>query len=73
MTITVKQRKVFLMKIYTVTKTAEKLGISRQSLHQWIKKGWVKPKYDYRNYPVFTADDIKKIQQWMGTLKESCE
>jgi len=58
------------MKIYTVSKTAEMIGISRQSLHKWIKKGWVKPKIDYRNYPVFSEEDIKKIKIWRKTLRE---
>ena len=35
-----------------------------------FKKGWVKPKRDYRNYPVFTAEDIKKIEKWRQKLSE---
>lgn len=41
----------------------------RQPLYYWFKKGWVKPKRDYRNFPVFTADDIKNIKKWQNTLK----
>ena len=36
----------------------------------WIKKGWVTPKRDYRNYPVFTNNDVKKIKEWRDKLNE---
>jgi uncharacterized protein (DUF39 family) len=36
-----------------------------------MKKGWIKPKRDYRNYPVFTNEDLKKVKKWMNTLNES--
>ncbi len=58
------------MKRYNASEAAKELGVARQTLYYWIKKGWVKPKRDYRNYPVFTEKDIKKIKEWMNTLKE---
>lgn len=59
------------MQIYNVSKTAERLGVSRQTLHSWIKKKWVKPKLDYRNYPVFSEEDIKNIKTWRKTLRDT--
>lgn len=56
-------------KIYNMTELAEKLGVPRQTIYYWIEKGWVKPKRDYRNYPVFTEEDVDKIVKWKGTLK----
>ena len=53
---------------YNMRETAKKLGVTRQALYYWFKKGWVKPKRDYRNFPVFTAEDIKKIKEWKSKL-----
>ncbi|MFH1779274.1 MAG: MerR family transcriptional regulator [Candidatus Omnitrophota bacterium] len=57
-------------KRYNITHAAKELGVARQTLYNWIEKGWIKPKKDYRNYPVFTIDDIKKIKKWQVTLNE---
>lgn len=46
------------------------LGLTRQTLYSWIEKGWVKPKRDYRNYPVFATDDIKGIKEWRERLED---
>ena len=54
---------------YNLTQTAGILGVHRQTLYYWIKKGWVKPKRDYRNYPVFTALDIENLIKWRNTIK----
>lgn len=51
-------------KRYNITHAAKELGITRQTLYNWIGKGWVKPKKDYRNFPVFTEEDIKRIRNW---------
>ncbi len=56
-------------KRYNLSKAAKELGVARQTLYYWIKKGWVKPKRDYRNYPVFTEEDIRSIQKWRNTLE----
>ncbi len=58
-------------KRYNITHAAKELGITRQTLYNWIEKGWVKPKRDYRNYPVFTDKDLKNVKRWMNTLNES--
>ena len=56
-------------KRYNITHAAKELGVTRQTLYNWIEKGWVKPKRDYRNYPVFTNEDITNIKKWQTTLK----
>ncbi|MCD6134772.1 MAG: MerR family transcriptional regulator [Candidatus Omnitrophica bacterium] len=56
-------------KRYNLSKAAKELGVTRQTLYYWFKKGWVKPKRDYRNYPVFTEEDIRSIQKWRNTLE----
>lgn len=58
------------MKRYNVSQAAKELGLTRQGLYYWIKKGWVTPKRDYRNYPVFTEKEIKKIKEWKEKLNE---
>ena len=63
-----KQRKR-LDKFYNVTQTASILGVHRQSIYYWIKKGWLKPKRDHRNYPVFTVLDIENIIECRNSAK----
>lgn len=57
------------MKRYNLSQIAKELGVTRQTLYYWIKKEWIRPKRDYRNYPVFTLGDIKKIKKWYRELK----
>jgi hypothetical protein len=54
---------------YNLTQAALLLKVHRQTIYYWIKKNWVKPKRDYRNYPVFTVLDIKNIIKWRNSLK----
>jgi len=56
-------------KRYNLTQTAAILGVHRQTLYYWIKKGWLKPKRDYRNYPVFTVLDIENLIKWKNSIK----
>ncbi|TRZ79439.1 MerR family transcriptional regulator [bacterium] len=56
-------------KRYNMTQTARILDVHRETLYYWIKKGWLKPKRDYRNYPVFTVLDIEKLIKWKNTIK----
>jgi len=56
-------------KVYNIPQTAEIVGVHERTVRYWIKKGWVKPKRDYRNYPVFTEKDIRKIKEWKSKLK----
>jgi len=57
-------------KRYNMREAAKELGVTRQTLYYWMKKGWIKPRRDYRNYPVFTNEDIRKIRDWKNSLKE---
>ena len=57
-------------KRYNITHAAKELGVTRQTLYNWIEKGWVKPKRDYRHYPVFTIEDITNIKKWRAELKD---
>jgi len=58
------------MKRYNITQAAKELDVARQTLYYWIKKGWIKPKRDYRNYPVFTKEDLQRIKEWREKLEE---
>ena len=57
------------IKKYTMTEAAKMLGVHRQTMINWIRRGWVKPKRDYKNWPVFTDKSIKEIKEWRNTLK----
>lgn len=57
-------------KRYNITHAAKEIGVARQTLYNWIEKGWVKPKRDYRNFPIFTKDDLKNINKWREDLRE---
>ncbi len=56
-------------KKYNLTQTAYLLKVHRQTIYYWIKKGWFKPKRDFRNYPVFTVLDIENLIKWKNTIK----
>ncbi len=56
-------------KRYNLTQTAKIVGIHRETLYYWIKKGWIKPKRDYRNYPIFTVLDIESMMKWKNRIK----
>lgn len=58
------------MKRYNISQLAKELGIARQTLYYWIGKEWIKPKRDYRKYPVFTDEGVKKIKEWRERLEE---
>lgn len=62
-------RKIRNIKIYTIKETAEILNVHRMTIYHWFKKGWVKVKRDYRNFPVFTEKDIENIKKWRNTLR----
>lgn len=57
-------------KRYNMKEAAGELGVTRQTLYYWLKKGWIKPKRDYRNFPVFTAEDLKKTKKWKNKLSD---
>lgn len=56
-------------KFHNIFRTAELIGVHERTVRYWIKKNWIKPKRDYKNYPVFTDSDIAKIRKWRNTLK----
>lgn len=56
-------------KIYNITELAEQLKVTRQAIYKWIEKGWIKPKRDYKNYPVFTEDSVEEIIKWKNKIK----
>lgn len=60
-------------KCYNLSQTAMILKVPRQSLYYWIKKGWVTPKRDYRDYPVFTVFDIERMMKWRHTVTSAGE
>lgn len=55
--------------LYTLTALAKLLKVPRQTIYYWIEKGWVKPKRDYRDYPVFTEEDKAKIVRWKNEIR----
>jgi len=57
-------------KKYNHSETAKELGLTRQGLYYWMKKGWAVPKRDYKGHPVFTETDVKKIKEWRDKLKK---
>ena len=56
-------------KSYNVMEAAILFGVHERTVRYWIRKGWVKVKRDYRNFPVFTKQDICKIKKWRSTLR----
>ena len=57
-------------KLYNMTEVAKELGVHRQTVNYWRRKGWIKVKKDYRGLPVLTQEDIKKIKDWKSTIEE---
>ena len=58
------------IKHYNIFRTAELLDVHERTVRYWIRKKWVTPRRDYRNYPVFTDEDIKKIKSESIALGE---
>ncbi len=57
------------LKRYNLSQAAKILNVPRQTLYYWIKKSWVKPRRDYRRYPVFTVFDLEEIIKWRNVIK----
>jgi predicted DNA-binding protein YlxM (UPF0122 family) len=57
------------MKRYNMVEAAKLLRVTRQTLYNWIKRGWVKPGRDYKDFPVFTEADMRKIKKWKETIR----
>jgi len=56
-------------KTYNKVQLANELHVHYQTINYWIKKGWVKPMRDFKNYPVFTEEDLSRIIKWKNTLR----
>ena len=40
---------------------AQELGVHRQTINYWRRKGWLRVKRDYKGWPVLTEKDINKV------------
>lgn len=58
-----------MRKVHNIPQAAKLIGVHERTVRYWIRKGWVKPKRDYRNFPVFIDSDIAKIRKWRNTLR----
>jgi len=58
-------------KSYNIFQTAEFLGVHERTIRYWIKKKWITPRRDHRNYPVFTKKDVSNIKKWHNTLRKA--
>ena len=56
-------------KRYNLKEAAAELGVHRLTIYYWLKKGWIAVKRDYRNLPVLTGKDLRKIEKWRKTLR----
>lgn len=45
------------------------LDVPRQTMYYWINKKWIRPKRDFKNYPVFTVTDIENLLKWRNEIK----
>ncbi|MDP8261701.1 MAG: MerR family transcriptional regulator [Candidatus Ancaeobacter aquaticus] len=59
-----------MKKRYNLSEAAKELSLTRQGLYYWIEKGWVTPKRDYKDHPIFTDANLKKIKEWQNRLNE---
>lgn len=59
------------MKTYTVAQVAGALGVERQTVYHWLRRGWIKAKLDYRGRRVFTEEDLQQIKRWRNTLRDT--
>ena len=66
----IKNRIARSSKHYNLTQAAHLLKVHRQTIYYWLKKGWVKLKRDYRDYPVFTVLDIENIINWRNSVRK---
>ncbi|MFC1806885.1 helix-turn-helix domain-containing protein [Candidatus Omnitrophota bacterium] len=57
------------VKKYNLTQTARILRVHRQTLYYWIKKKQIKPRRDFKGYPVFTVLDIERLIEWKNLLR----
>ena len=54
----------------TITEAARKLGIVPKTIIRWEQSGKIrKAKRDWRNWRVYTSDDIDKMKEFYETLR----
>jgi DNA-binding transcriptional MerR regulator len=59
-------------KTYSTGEVAKQIGVSRQTLHAWIAKGFAKPKaieVGGATIRLWTDADIERARRFKGTLK----
>jgi len=58
---------------FTTAEAAEKVGVSRQTLHKWINEKVITApepvKVGVRAFRFWTTTDIAKVKEFKGTLK----
>ena len=53
----------------SITKMAEKLGISTKTITRWEKAGKVKPaKRDWRGWRVYSPEDLEQMKSFVETV-----
>ena len=56
-------------KRHNLPQTAKVLEVPRQTIYYWVKKKWVRPKRDFKNYPIFTVRDIEGMLKWRDKIR----
>jgi predicted site-specific integrase-resolvase len=57
--------------LHTISSVADVAGVSRQTLHAWLKAGWVKHRYARGGTPVFTLKEVEKVTEFADTRRSS--
>ena len=53
----------------SITKMAEKLGISTKTITRWEKAGKVRPaKRDWRGWRVYSPEDLEQMKSFVETV-----
>ena len=55
---------------YRTSEVCQMVGISRNTLFRWLKKGIIKSRLrDRRDWRLFTEDDVRKLQAEAGRIE----
>ena len=49
--------------VFGIVQVAEMVGISRDTIRDYERRGWVSPRRAWNGYRVFTKSDITKLAQ----------
>jgi len=56
-------------KLYQVREVLERVGISRNTLYNWEKRGRIPiPKRNVSGYRVYTENEVRQIEKFKNTL-----